>query len=143
MNTFGTIDVKKVQNFFNKCEVRVDVNSLSGVQQHIAEKFTAYCEPRGIIIKALPSPYCVTLFSSNKGKTDHMACPAIYNGISGWVINLASKKDSKRKKYLKFVSEKDAACMPLKGEYNASPKKTKAVSNRQAIENAVAEETAE
>lgn len=33
--------------------------------------------------------------------------------------------------------------MPLKGEYNASPKKTKAVSNRQAIENAVAEETAE
>ena len=72
-----------------------------------------------------------------------MACPAIYNGISGWVINLASKKIPKEKKYLKFVSEKDAACMPLKGEYNASPKKTKAVSNRQAIENAVAEETAE
>lgn len=143
MNTFGTINVKRVQNFFNKCEVLVDVNSLNGVQQHIAEKFTAYCEPRGITIKAVPSPFSVVLNGSNKGKTNHMACPAIYNGVQGWVINLASEKDSKRKKYMKFVSEKDATCMPLKGEYNASQKKTKAVSNRQAIENAVAEETAE
>lgn len=120
MNKTKKMTVQEIENFLNLCEVNVDFQALSGAQQHIVEKFSSYCKPRGITIKEIPSPHTVSIFASNKGKTSHIACAAIYNGVSGWVVNLDSDKESKAHKRLRFFPETEASCAPDTGKYCAS-----------------------
>ncbi len=119
MNKTKKMPAETIQNFLNVCEVNVVFNALSGAQQHIVEKFVAYCKPRGITIKEVPAPHTVKIFASNKGKTSHIACAAIYNGTTGWVVNLDSDKESKAHKRLKFFPATEASCASETGKYCA------------------------
>lgn len=120
MNKTVKMSVQAIQDFLNLCELGVEFSALSGEQQHIVEKFVAYCKPRGITIKSIPSPCRVAVFASTvKGKTNHIACNAILNGVRGWVINLDSDRQSKKHKTFKFYSVSEASCSPETEKYNA------------------------
>lgn len=129
MNKTKKMSAEAIQNFLNLCEVNVVFNALNGAQQHIVEKFVAYCKPRGITIKEVPAPHKVSIFASTvRKKTNHIACPAILNGKQGWVVNMDSARESKRHKTLKFFSTEEAACAVEKGAYDS--KVTKPIKER-------------
>lgn len=106
--------------FLNKCEIQVELEKLDGAKLHMLEKFIAYARPRGITIKGLPRPCTVKIFTSPKDKTHHIACPAIHDGVRGWIVNMDSARDSKCHKTLHFYSEKEASCSKENGKYCAN-----------------------
>ncbi len=103
---------KKVENYLAKCGIVLNGNE-TAAQLHILEKFATYADPRGITMQAAPTPHDIAIFGSSKGKTTHIACPAIFAGKEGWIVNLATpNKASKGNKTLHFYSKDEASCRP-------------------------------
>lgn len=103
---------KKCSDYLAKCGIKL-VGNETAAQLHIIEKFAAYANPRGITMQAAPVPHDIAIFSSSKGKTTHIACPAVYAGKEGWIVNLATpNKASKGNKTLHFYSKDEASCRP-------------------------------
>ena len=92
---------------------KVENGNETAAQLHILEKFATYADPRGITMQAAPTPHDIAIFASPKGKTTHIACPAIFAGKEGWIVNLATpNKASKGNKTLHFYSKDEASCRP-------------------------------
>lgn len=103
---------KKAENYLAKCGIVLNGNE-TAAQLHILEKFATYADPRGITMQAAPTPHDIAIFGSSKGKTTHIACPAILDGKEGWIVNLATpNKASKGNKTLHFYSKDEASCRP-------------------------------
>ena len=103
---------KKAENYLAKCGIVLNGNE-TAAQLHILEKFATYADPRGITMQAAPTPHDIAIFGSSKGKTTHIACPAIFAGKEGWIVNLATpNKASKGNKTLHFYSKDEASCRP-------------------------------
>lgn len=103
---------KKAENYLAKCGIVLNGNE-TAAQLHILEKFATYADPRGITMQAAPTPHDIAIFASPKGKTTHIACPAIFAGKEGWIVNLATpNKASKGNKTLHFYSKDEASCRP-------------------------------
>ena len=103
---------KKAENYLAKCGIVLNGNE-TAAQLHILEKFAAYADPRCITMQAAPTPHDIAIFGSSKGKTTHIACPAIFAGKEGWIVNLATpNKASKGNKTLHFYSKDEASCRP-------------------------------
>ena len=103
---------KKAENYQAKCGIVLNGNE-TAAQLHILEKFATYADPRGITMQAAPTPHDIAIFGSSKGKTTHIACPAIFAGKEGWIVNLATpNKASKGNKTLHFYSKDEASCRP-------------------------------
>ena len=103
---------KKCSDYLAKCGIVLNGNE-TAAQLHILEKFATYADPRGITMQGTPVPHDIAIFSSPKGKTTHIACPAVYAGKEGWIVNLATpNKASKGNKTLHFYSKDEASCRP-------------------------------
>lgn len=82
--------------------------AVSGVQEHINEKFEKYAKKRGILLLGIPGFCEVSLFNSVSGRSQvHTAVPAKKGTKKGYIVNVADKK-------LKFFPETAAHCSPVK-----------------------------